>query len=236
MDTHATYRPHTVAAGILFIIATVFLFVGEAFYKPGLTPPDILGKAAEANSRIRLGILIELSCVLSIPLIAIVLYPVLRKVSPVLAIGYVAFRTFEAALFAGMEVDRMLVVALAEAVAGLPAAQIAPLEILARTLTGGGAWSGTTGPIYNLVFVTGMLMLNTMLWTSRLVPRWIALWGLVSALTLGGIAIAVFFWTVPDALAIALIAPLAVQEMVLALWFIFRGFDRAAMTRLGLMN
>ncbi len=79
MDMQQDFRKHAIVAGILFIIATVFLFVGEAFYKPGLTPPDVLAKAAGAKSQIILGILIEFSCVLAIPLIAIVLYPLLRK-------------------------------------------------------------------------------------------------------------------------------------------------------------
>jgi hypothetical protein len=219
------FRRTGVIVGVLFIIATVFLFVAEAIYKPDLTPPDILEKAALAQTRIGLGLLIELFCVLAIPLIAIVLFPVLRLVNPMLAVGYVAFRLFEAALFASMEIDKMLVVAMAKVAAANPTVQSDTLEVLAQALVGGQAISGTTGPIYNLVFVVGMLMLNWMLWQSSIVPRWIAIWGLVSAAVLGGIAISVFVAEVPDAVAIALIAPLALQEMVFALWLIFKGFD-----------
>ncbi len=229
MDTQQAFRANAIAAGIFFIIATAFLFIGEAFYKPGLTPPDVLAKAAGQKSQIALGILIEFSCVLAIPLVAIVLYPVLRQVSAVLAIGYVGFRLFEAALFASMEVDRMLVLGLSESLSAHPSADVATLEALAQALTGGEAWAGTTGPIYNLVFVVGMLMLNWMLWQSRLVPRWISAWGLISALVLGSIAVWVLFAPIPGTIAIALIAPLAVQEMILALWFIFKGFDHAAL-------
>ena len=75
-------------------------------------------------------------------------------------------------------------------------------------------------------------MLNWMLWKSRLVPRVISGWGLISALVLGGVALTVPFAPIPGSVAVALITPLAVQEMVLALWFIFRGFDRSALARL----
>ncbi|MDA5094042.1 DUF4386 domain-containing protein [Aliiroseovarius sp. KMU-50] len=231
MPVQPTFRTHAIFAGIFFIIATAFLFVGEAFYKPGLTPPDVMAKAVAAKAQIRLGILIEFSCVLAIPLIAITLYPVLRLVSPMLAVGYVGFRVFEAALFANMEIDRMFVLALSETLAAHPSVSPETLEVLAQSLIGGAAWSGTSGPIYNLVFVIGMLMLNWMLWDSRLVPRWIAGWGLISAMVLGSIAVTVFFTSIPDTLAIALIAPLAIQEMVLALWFIFKGFDQTALAR-----
>ena len=232
MPSTDKYRAHAIAAGILFIIATAFLFVGEALYKPGLSPPNILQKAANARSQISAGILIEFLCVLAIPLIPVVLYPILRLVSPVLAIGYVAFRLFEAALFAGMEITKILVLALSKQVLANPSTPSDGLELLATALVGGDAWSGTSGPIYNLVFVSGMLMLNWMLWKSRLVPRWIAIWGMISALALGGIAVAVFFTTVSETIAIPLIAPLAIQEMVLALWFIFKGFDGEALARL----
>jgi len=232
MDTQKMYRRHAITAGVFVIIATVFLFVGEAFYKPGLTPPNVLAKAAGARSQIAFGILIEFSCVLAIPLTAIALYPVLRQVSAVLAIGYVGFRLFEASIFASMEIDKLFVLSLSESLSAHPSADVATLEVLSQALTGGGPLAGTTGTIYNLVFVVGMLMLNWMLWQSRLVPRWISAWGLISAVVLGGIAIIVLFAPIPDTVAIVLIAPLAVQEMVFALWLIFKGFDPDALVQI----
>jgi hypothetical protein len=232
MEEPQTYRGHAIAAGILFIIATAFLFVGQALYGPPLSAPDALATAGAARTQIVSGLLIEFSCVLAIPLIAIVLYPVLCRVSTMLAIGYVAFRLFEAALFASQEIDKMLVLALSEAYIAAPPADGEPLRLFARTLVGGDAWSGVSGSFYNLVFVTGMLMLNWMLWQSSLVPRWISGWGVASALVLGGLAVAVLFADVPDTVAIVLVVPLAVQEMVLALWFIIRGFDTGALARL----
>lgn len=232
MDELQTYRGHAIAAGILFIIATVFLFVGEAFYGPALSGPDVLATAGAVRTQVALGVLIEFSSVLAIPLIAIVLYPVLSRVSTMLAIGYVAFRLFEAALFASQEIDKMLVLALSEAYIAAPPADPESLGLFVRTLTGGDAWSGVSGPFYNLVFVAGMLMLNWMLWRSKLVPRWISGWGMASGLVLGAVAIAVLFVDIPGTVAIVLIAPLAAQEMVLALWFIVRGFDAAALARL----
>lgn len=232
METAPSYRNNAIWAGIFFIIATAFLFVGEALYKPALTDPDVLTVAAGASNDIALGILIEFACVLAIPLIAIALYPVLRRVSAALAVGYVAFRLFEAAIFFQMEIDRLLVLAISREFVASPTENTDQLDLLVRTLMGGEAWSGTTGPLYNIVFVIGMLMLNWMLWRSTLVPRWISGWGMVTAAVLGGLAIVVLFTEVSGTLAIVLIAPLAVQEMVLAAWFIIKGFDRSALDRL----
>ena len=185
-DAADNYRSHAIWAGVFFIIATAFLFVGEALYKPALTAPDVLTAASAAESRIALGVLIEFACVLAIPAIAIVLYPVLRRVSAALAIGYVAFRLLEAAIFFEMEINRFLVLAISNGYVASPTENTEQIDLLIRTLMGGEAWSGTTGPLYNIVFVIGMLMLNWMLWRSRLVPRWISGWGMVSATALAG--------------------------------------------------
>ena len=69
METTENYRTHARWAGVLFIIATAFLFVGESFYKPALTAPDVLTAASAASNDIALGVLIEFACVLAIPLI-----------------------------------------------------------------------------------------------------------------------------------------------------------------------
>ena len=236
METTENYRTHARWAGVLFIIATAFLFVGESFYKPALTAPDVLTAASAASNDIALGVLIEFTCVLAIPLIAVALYPVLRRVNLSLAIGYVAFRLFEAAIFFSLELDRLFVLAISNAYVASPTANTDQIDLLVQTMMGGEAWSSTSGPLYNIVFVTGMLMLNWMLWKSRLVERWISGWGIVSALILGSVAIVVLFVDVPAALAIPLIAPLAIQEMVFALRLIFKGFDPAALDRLALQR
>lgn len=79
----------------------------------------------------------------------------------------------------------------------------------------------------------GMVMLNWMLWTSRPVPRRLSGWGLVTAVVLVALSVAALLIAAPDALAIVLIAPLALQEMVLAVWMIVKGVDREALARLG---
>ena len=75
-------------------------------------------------------------------------------------------------------------------------------------------------------FLGGATAFYIALWRGRLVPRWISGWGLVavapyligSVLTLFGVVDSM------ASLNVALLAPLGVQEMVLAVWLIVRGF------------
>ena len=100
MTTSAkTHRKTAIIMGVLFIIATAFLFIGGAFYAPVLDSPDYLETAYPQRIQAVVGMLIEFTCVLAIPLIAIFAFPVLRKHSETLALGYLVFRLFEAVLF-----------------------------------------------------------------------------------------------------------------------------------------
>jgi hypothetical protein len=81
------------------------------------------------------------------------------------------------------------------------------------------------------VFAIGAVMLYYLLFQSRLVPRWLSLWGLVAA-PLFLIASLSLLWTGDpnSTLANVLFVPLAVQEMVLAVRLIVKGFDAATLT------
>ena len=82
-----TYHKTAIIVGVLFIIATAFLFIGGAFYGPVLDTPDFLEVAYPQRIQAVIGILIEFVCVLAIPLIAIFAFPVLKRYSLPLAIS-----------------------------------------------------------------------------------------------------------------------------------------------------
>lgn len=225
-------RANAIRAGILFFVATLFPFLGAPLYGPPLRAADVLATAAVAAARIRLGIMVEVACVRAVRLVAVALYPVRKRMSEALAIGHVAFRLFEAAVFASLEIDRLRVPVLSEACRLAPGADPATLQAMIAALIGGEAWTGVCGAIYTLGFVAGMLMGNAMFWTSRRVPRRISGRGLVSAAVPGTLAVTALFAAVPGRLAVGLIAPLAVPDLVRALWLVARGFDAAALARL----
>jgi Domain of unknown function (DUF4386) len=92
--------------------------------------------------------------------------------------------------------------------------------------------SDAANDVRGLVFCLGAVMFYFMLYRSRIVPRWIALGGLI----------AIPFYVAAHLLAmyaiigansseqVLMFMPLAVQEMVLAVWIIARGFRPAAVS------
>ena len=165
--------------------------------------------------------------VLSLAMVPVVLYPVLRRHSEVLALGYVVFR-------GALET----VTGLVTPIAWLLLVAVGPLYAQAGAAASGfqGAGvllskAGDANSIAGIIFCLGALMFYAVLYRSRLVPRWITVWGLAALIPY----LAAEFLTLFDILdatssaATPLFLLLAVQEMVLAVWLIVKGFSPSAL-------
>ena len=110
-----TNRSIAVAAGALFIIATVADVISRvAFVQPILSDPVDLTKISANENQVLLGALLLLIGAAAAAGIAIALYPVLRKHNEGLALGSVGFRLIEAALYVGIVVCLLLLVTLSQ--------------------------------------------------------------------------------------------------------------------------
>jgi len=223
-----TYRKYAVIVGVLFIIATAFLFIGEAFYKPILTSPDYLEIAYPKRTTVVIGVLIEFICVLAIPLIPIFAFPILKKHNEPLAIGYIFFRALEAIILISVaEINKLSLIGVSEEYlkGGVDAAYF---QTIGSAIQAENVWGDTTGMVYNIVFVIGALILYSILYRSKLVPRWLSVWGLIAAVDLLIGAVLGSFIEISLAMELVVILPIAVQEMVMAGWLIVKGFNSAA--------
>ena len=92
--------------------------------------------------------------------------------------------------------------------------------------------SDATSAVLTLVFCLGGVLFYALLYRSRIVPRWIALWGLAAIpLYVAAYLLAMYGVIGDNSSAQNLMSlPLAVQEMVLAVWMIARGFRPAAVS------
>lgn len=162
------------------------------------------------------------------PLIGVFISPVLSRFSQGLALSYFFFRSFEAVVLVAVALtNKFAILSLSEAyVSGGEAPSIQAALTLARTQN---VWVDTAGTLYVVIFVCGALCLNAILFRSKMIPRWISLWVLISASVLGVLAVAAIFVTILPVLGLVLLSLIVVQEMVMALYFILRGFDTGAL-------
>jgi hypothetical protein len=225
----STYRKNAIIVGVLFIIATAFLFIGEAVYGPILDSPDYLTLAYPYRVTAVAGMLLEFACVVAIPLIPVFMYPVLKGHSEPLALGYVGFRLFEAVLFVITEINELSLINVSEGDLNGGEADAAYFQNLGSSIQAENLWIFL---FYVLIFTLGGLIFYSALYKSRVVPRFISIWGLIAAalLLVGTVLIMLEvdtgalgnYWELITA------APIAVNEMVLALWLIIKGFNSSA--------
>mgnify|MGYP000685840826 CR=1 FL=1 len=89
---------------------------------------------------------------------------------------------------------------------------------------------GKLGDIGTVAFIIGAACLYTSFYRTRLIPRWLSGWGLVAAVPYLVNYLLHFFDSDPG--LFFLVLPLAVQEMVMGLWLIIKGFSPDAVNEL----
>jgi hypothetical protein len=220
-----TYRKSAVAAGMLFIVATVADVISRAaLLTPVLGLPDPLAAVSANETSVVLGAVLLFVGAAAAAGIAIAMYPVMRRHGEALALGSVGFRLIESTFYLGIVVCLLILVAMGEEAAssGGPVAFAVPVTLVL-------AAREALGQVGVLAFALGATMYYWLFYRSRLVPRWLSAWGLVAIASLL-ISVVLVITGVAEPMSqvqVLLAAPIGVQEMVLAGWLIARGFRPA---------
>lgn len=222
-----SYKTAARVAGVLYIIATVAIIASGPFV--GSTDSlDFLTEVAAEENHVMLGTLLQLAWVLSVMFIPVVLYPILKLYSETGALGFFSLRFTEALLSLIYVVIQLTMLSLSmEFVSG--SGDLSVFQASGTLLLEARDWAFAMGA--GLAFNLSALLLNYILYRSRLVPRWLSVWGFLGA----GLWMIMWFPQIYGvelgALELAFL-PIALQEMVFAVYLIVRGFDSAAITDL----
>jgi hypothetical protein len=225
------YRKTAVIVGVLYIIGTVSGILSMAFSGP-LREAAYLGSIAVNPNQIVVAALCVLLMGLALALVPIMLFPLLRKYNEVLALGYVVFRgALETALYIGLTISWLTLIALSLESAKAGAAAAAGYQALGTILLAGHEMMTT---ILIIIFSLGALMLYTAFYRSQLIPRWLSVWGFIAILLhLSTAVLIVFRFATPTSeIIVAVNLPIFLQEMVMAVWLIAKGFNPAAIASL----
>jgi hypothetical protein len=219
-----------VIVGILYIIGTVAGVLSVVVTQPVLGAPDVLSKIAADETPVLAGALLVLTMGIALAMVPVMLFPILKKQNEVLALGYVVFRgALEMAAYIAMAVVWMFLILISREAA---ASGASGLQALGAVFLKG---NDSIGNILVIIFSLDALMLYTLLYQSRLVPRWISVWGFIAVLLHFSTAFLMMFRLVEHGMSAAVDAinpPIFLQEMVMALWLIAGGFDPAAVKAL----
>ncbi len=226
-----THRMTAIIVGVLFIIGTVSGVLSGVVTLPILDAPDYLSEVAANPSKMITGALLVLTMGLSLTMVPVMMFPLFREHNEVLALGSVVFRgVLEAVCYMAIFVSWLLLVILGREYVAAGAPDASYYQTLGTLLRVTSHW---IEHLLAIAFSLGALMIYALFHQSRLIPRWLSTWGFVGGLMyLVAPLVNVFDLQLPM-LSVAsgvgiLMAPLALQEMVFALWLIVKGFSPAA--------
>ena len=204
----STYRTESVAAGILFIAATAATMAGFALTDPILGGTDVAGQVAKQRSWIIVGVILEITNALASAGIAMALFPIIWRYTQGLAVTYLGLRVIEAGLGVVAATGLLILFSPENGVVGVTIHDSAFLLVLT-------------------LFSVGTLVLYPVLFSYRLVPVILSVWGLIGGMMLLLSCMLILFGWINSGSTIdtLLSLPIWLNEMALAIWLLLRGVD-----------
>ncbi len=224
-------NPQTIArvTGVLFLITFITAIPQYIIlYAPVLADPNYI--VGVGRDTLIIANFLELLLIIATIGTAVVLFPLLRRQNEILALGYVTARIVECVFIAVGILSLLTVVALRQEAAGadpgslvLVGSALVALHDPGSFLLGAGFFVG----------VGNGLILGYLMYTSRLIPRYLAVLGLIAGplLIVSGVALFGFFEAGSVWQSLASV-PYFFWNLGLGIWLIVKGFNPSALSRL----
>ena len=221
-------RKIAILVGLLFIIATLAPILSAI--PLSVVPLGSFGSEGNSNylaafsaneAQVLIGVFLLLIMTAAIVSIPILMYPILKKHNESLALEYVGSRIFEGFFSAVNVLGLLSLLSLSREFANAGPPLNSYFQTQGALLLAGLDWGSL---LLDLPFTIGALVLYFVLYKSKLIPRWLSVFGLIgAALWLTTVPFRMFS-VFPSSLEI-LALPIAAQEMIMAVWLIVKGFN-----------
>jgi len=220
-----TYRLNSVMAGSFYFLGTVMgilAIVVAGQFNAG----EVSVNLGADPSRLTLGAFFIMLMGILLSAMTVFLYPLFRKDSEELAMGMVVFRgALEGAGYIIGAVMWVLLAALSKEFAGTDSASLQAVGNLVLEV------SNKKGDIGTVFFIIGAVCLYTSFYRTRLIPRWLTIWGFIGAVPYVVYGVLSLFDIGGAGLGF-LQLPLFFQELAMGLWLVIKGFNKAALEEL----
>jgi hypothetical protein len=232
-----TYRMNAVMTGVLYFLGTVFgvlgvVIGGEVLSSLTVSKPlagvDMLGLVAANSSRLTGAAFFTLMMGISLVAMTVFLYPIFRKDSKELAMGMILFRgALEGTFYFLSTLGFLTLVALGNEYIAT-GADSAALQSMGNVLY---QFQDRLAPVGSIFFLIGATCLYLSFYRTRLIPRWLSVWGFIAVVTSMTAALLKFFH-MDTGFGFYLEMVMFPQELVMAVWLIGKGFNPSAIAAL----
>ena len=224
-------RNYARAAGIFYLLTFVSSIPALILLSPILHNAHYVTGAGH-DTRVLWGCLLDSVNAITAVGSAVALYPVVKRQNPSMGLGFVTSRMLEGAVVMIGVVSLLAVVTMRQDFAS-SGGDATALTATANGLVDLRDWTFLLGP--GLMPAINAVLLGTLLYRSRLVPRIIPTVGLIGAPLLFAAFLAIFFGLIDQVSPLSGIAtaPVAVWEFSIGVWMLVKGFNPTAVAALG---
>jgi hypothetical protein len=222
-------RKTALVAGLFYLITFAASIPAVFLLGPVLNNADYIVSSG-ADTRVLWGCLLDVVNALACIGTAVALFPVVKRQNEATALGFVTARMLEAAVILVGVVSLLAVVTLRQDLAAAPGTDTASLVSTGRSLIAVRDWTFLLGP--SLMPGINALLLGSLMYRSRLVPRLIPVMGLIGApLLIASATVTLFRGNDPiTVLAAIATAPIFLWELSLGVWLVGKGFKPSPIT------
>ena len=223
-------RRTAIVAGVFFLITEVTAIAGVLLYGSVLGTPDFIVSPTVDDTGVRAGAFLEVLLAIAVVGTAVTLYPIIKRQNEGMALGHVAGRLIEATIIAVGAISLLAVVTMRHDLAGTTGPEATAAVTVGQSLVAVHNWTFLFGP--KLALGVNTVLLAYLMYRSRLVPRAIAVLGLVGGSLIFASGTAVLFGLYEDLSVpgVAAAAPVLAWELSVATWMIVKGFQPSPIT------
>jgi hypothetical protein len=214
-------RKIAVITGVIFILATTANLVA-ATITPALTGTDYLAQFSLHTSQVTAGAFLYLVAALASGGIAVAMYPVMKNANAGLALGSVVFRALEAVFYTVEVVIFLSLLTLGQQFTTAGAMDRTLFQAIGNSLL---SIREHAALVAVFAFCVGAFMYYYLFFQSQLLPRWLSGFGIVAIILMMVACMLALFSDNLITSYIPLAFPIFLQEMVLAVWLIVKGFN-----------
>jgi hypothetical protein len=208
--------------GALFLIAMVTSLFGGGLLESILSAPDYLVSVSANTTQVLIGMSLELINGIAVVGIAVTLFPILKRQDEGIALGYVGFRVIESVFCIVGAVIPLSLITLSQAYLKAGTSDASSFQTLGTLFI--AARAHMAGLLIPIFFGLGALLFYYLLYQSKLIPRFISVWGFIGV----ALMLALNFLEIDMSVGMVLALPIILNEIFLGIWLIVKGFNPSA--------
>ena len=218
-----TNRKTAIFVGALFLIAMFTSLPGGILLESIISAPDYLISMSENVTKVKIGVFLEFINGLSVIGIGVLMFPIFKKHNEGMALGYAGFRIIEAVFYIGGAIIPLSLITLSQEFAQASAVNAAYFQIVGDSYIAERAQlAGLLVPVF---MGLGALLFYYLLYQSKLLPRFISVWGFIGAVLM----LTANLLSVGASIMMIFVLPLILNEIFLAGWLIVKRFNPDAL-------